>query len=254
MENVGIIGGSGFYTIDAEKIGEVDTPFGKSGEIVLQKSDSKNIYFLARHGKEHSVPPHLINYRANVYALKSLEVTKIFATNAVGSTRDELTPGSFVIPDNIIDLTSGRQSTYFEGTYDKSIPKEFQKVVHVDVSEPFSNLIRQKFIAALEKMQYKYFPKGTIAVSNGPRYETPAEVNLVKILGGDILGMTSAPEVFLAKELAIDYATIAVVTNYGAGMQQTISHQEVVEMFNRKIQQIKDVVFSAIEIISSSVS
>ena len=214
---------------------------------MAQKNTNTTIYFLARHGEQHSVPPHLINYRANIYALHSLGVKSIFATNAVGSCRENLPPGSIVIPDQIMDFTSGRKATFYEGTHDTNVPQEFQQVVHTDVSQPFSEVLRAKYIAALQKLNYNYIERGTIAVNNGPRYETPAEVKMIKILGGDILGMTSAPEAFLAKELNIEYATIAIVTNYGAGMQQVVTHQEVVDMFNQKIQQIKEIVFTAIE-------
>lgn len=242
MNNVGIIGGSGFYGIEGEYIGRVDTPWGQSGDVVLQQKKETSIYFLARHGKGHTVPPHLINYRANIYALKKLGVTHILATNAVGSCRESMKPGDFVIPDNILDFTSGRDQTFYEGAQAGDVPEEFKKVKHTDVTFPFHEETRDLLMKTLERRGIPYHNKGVLAAANGPRYETSAEVKMARQLGGDILGMTSAPEVFLARELGIKYATIAVVTNFGAGMQSNVSHDEVVEIFGQKIELVKKII------------
>ncbi len=241
---IGIIGGSGFYKLGEGESKRHDTPFGMSGEIVEIKEPEfkKPVYFLARHGRDHSVPPHAINYRANIYALHALGVKYVVATNAVGSTQNHIKPGMFGIPDQIIDFTSGRKNTFFTGTADPTVPIDYQRVVHTDVSEPFSLKVRECIRQTLEEMEEVFVGHGTIAVANGPRFETPAEVKMLRMLGADFLGMTSSPEAFLAKELGIEYATIAVVTNYGAGMQHSVTHEEVVEMFQEKIRTLQEVV------------
>lgn len=252
---LGIIGGSGFYRIGDGEKKRLKTPFGISGSIV-QLKDAKNeseLFFLARHGQGHTVPPHLINYRANIYALKTLGVEAIFATNATGSCRDNLKPGSFVVPDQILDFTSGREHTFFLGSgAEDGVPTEFKKVQHTDVTNPFSQTVRVSIMSALKNLKIPYFDKATLSVFNGPRFETAAEVQMSKLLGGDLMGMTSAPEAFLARELGIDYATTAVVTNYGAGMQDKVTHEEVVEIFDEKFPMLKDIIFSAITTYSSS--
>ncbi len=245
---LGIIGGSGFYTMGSGETERISTPFGLSGEIMkMEMEDGNHVYFMARHGKDHTVPPHKINYRANIYALFLKEVQTIIATNALGTTREDIQPGTFVVPDQIIDFTSNRIQTFFMGDSDVTVPQEFKRVVHTDVSIPFSERVRQEIIKVLETQEHPYVPHGTIAVSNGPRFETAAEVKMMRMLGADYLGMTSAPEAFLAKELGIDYATIGVITNFGAGMQAQISHEEVIELFNVKMDVLKQIITSLID-------
>ncbi len=245
---IGIIGGSGFYSFgEGDRIRQ-NTPFGVSGEIIsVDHETGDKIYFLARHGKGHTVPPHRINYRANIYALYILGVKNIIATNAVGTTRENIAPGTFAVPDQIIDFTSNRDHTFFLGDSDVTAPQEFKRVVHTDVSEPFSQPLRNHIIETLKNLGEKFVDHGTIAVSNGPRFETAAEVKMLRLLGADFLGMTSAPEAFLAKELGLEYATIGVVTNFGAGMQQHVTHEEVIEIFNQKMQVLQNIVSSLID-------
>lgn len=245
---IGIIGGSGFYSFgDGERIRQ-NTPFGVSGEIVSMEHESGDkVYFLARHGQGHTVPPHRINYRANIYALYSLGVKKIIATNAVGTTQETILPGTFAVPDQIIDFTSNREHTFFLGDSDVTAPQEFKRVVHTDVSEPFSQPLRTHIIETLKDLDLIFVERGTIAVSNGPRFETAGEVKMLKMLGADFLGMTSAPEAFLAKELGLEYATIGVVTNFGAGMQQHVTHEEVIEIFNQKMQILQNIVRTLVD-------
>lgn len=245
MRKIGIIGGSGFYSIASSPSKRVDTPFGQSGEIVELEEDGVKIFFLARHGKGHSVAPHLINYRANIFALKKLGVSHVIATNAVGSCNLNMEPGHFVLPDQIIDFTSERKHTFYEGADAKGVPDDFKKVEHVDVSEPFNQEVRSMLKIALGEFEQSFHEDGTIGVFNGPRYETPAEIKMAQSMEIDIVGMTSAPEAFLARELDLKYATIAVVTNFAAGMQEKVSHDEVVEMFNDKIEIVKNVTIEA---------
>lgn len=219
---VAVIGGSGFGTAFA--CGEpsaVETEYG-SASVTLGKTDSGAPFvFLARHGAGHTVAPHAINHRANIAALKSMGVTAIYATAAVGALRMELAPGHFVIFDDFLDLTKGPPTTFF------SDPGE---VRHTDMSEPYSMELRTILsktssadrIAAVHS-------NGTYVCVSGPRYETPAEIRMMAALGGDVVGMTGAPEAILAREAGAPYAGVGIVTNYGCGIVKghTLSHAEV---------------------------
>jgi 5'-methylthioadenosine phosphorylase len=240
---IAVIGGSGFYRFFEGEARQNNTPYGESSPITEFQVDGETVFFLPRHGKGHSVPPHLVNYRANIYALHELEVTHIVATNAVGSCRKKIEAGHIVVPDQLIDSTVGRASTFFVGDSDEDIPPEFKTVQHTDVSYPYAGEVRQTLIDALAAREdTTYHSTGTYVCNNGPRFETAAEVNMARLLGGHLLGMTSAPEAFLARELDMDYATICLVTNYGAGMQDSISHEEVLELFNERIEVVRDII------------
>ncbi|OLS28318.1 MAG: putative 6-oxopurine nucleoside phosphorylase [Candidatus Heimdallarchaeota archaeon LC_2] len=244
-----VIGGSGFYNFleDVEnKI--IETPFGEVS-VEVGKIQNKDVIFLPRHGKRHSIAPDQINYRANIFTAHLLKTEMIFATNAVGSIRQSISPGSFVTPDHIIDLTHGRKSTFFDGTglsLTTIKGKKLSGVVHVDVSDLFDlklrNLIKQSGL----KLGMKILEQGTLVVTNGPRFESPAEIKAYGLWGGDFVGMTSAPEAFLAKELGIPYATLAVITNYAAGLQSNVTADEVFELFKSKINDVKSIIKKAI--------
>ena len=178
------------------------------------------VAFLARHGGGHTVPPHKINYRANIAALKKIGVQMILATTATGGLREELRPGTFVILDNFIDFTLGRQGkTFFEET-----------PVHTDFTEPYSPFLREKIIQAAQILNQPIKTTGTYLCGDGPRYETPAEVKLFASWGADVVGMTGVPEATLAREAGLHYASISLVTNPGAGISPLpLSHTEVEE-------------------------
>ena len=226
---IGIIGGSGFYELfnlmNKETI-NVETPFG-SVSVEIGEIADKKVAFLARHGKAHTVPPHKVNYKANAMSMFKLGVSYVIATNAVGSLREHLAPGAIVIPNQIIDFTKNRDYTFFNGSFsikmrDGSIKKG---VVHTDVTEPYCEELRRKIINAASAAGYKIHDGGVYVCTEGPRFETPAEINFFKMIGGDLVGMTASPEVFLFKELEICYASICVVTNYAAGMQKRVTHE-----------------------------
>jgi 5'-methylthioadenosine phosphorylase len=206
--------------------------------------DQNNLFFLPRHGMNYSVPPHKINYRANIFALNTEGITDVIATNAVGSLRKKLSPGSFVLPDQILDFTKNRISTFFEG--------ENGHVVFTDVSQPYSEKVRSAIIKASKRLQIKVYSKATYVCTEGPRYETPAEIRAFKILGADIVGMTSAPEVFLAKELGIEYATIAMITNYAAGMVRSVSHNLILDVMRKSQEKAKLLILESIRILRES--
>lgn len=243
-DKIAIIGGSGVYDMfkKPQKV-SAKTPYGKVDNIRKVTHKDLEVFFLPRHGPKHSVPPHLINYRANIYGLYSLGVTKIFATNAVGSIDMSINPGDFVVPDQLIDMTKNRQQTFFDG----SIKIKFSDgttrggVVHLDYTEPYCPNLRSIYLKAVEDIGQMVYSKGVLVCSEGPRFETPAEISMYQKMGGTLVGMTTIPEATLARELKMCYATVCLVTNYGAGIQEKITHEEVVEIFKQKSEQVKDI-------------
>lgn len=215
-----VIGGTGVYdpkNLIFIKDEEVTTPYGVV-TLKIGKLQDKLIAFLARHGQGHSVPPHRINYRANIFALKKLGVKKIIATAAVGSLKKEFSPGQLVLIDQFIDFTKNRVQTFYEGQ---------EGVLHVDLSEPYCPHLRKTIFNNCPK-DIKLGDKGTYVCTEGPRFETPAEIKMFAKWGGDLVGMTSVPEVVLARELGMCYASIAMVTNYAAGISTSpLTHAEV---------------------------
>ncbi len=253
---VAIIGGSGLYKL-LEKAEHVilDTPFGKTPRIDIGYFGGVRVAFLARHAMPgsmkvaHEVPPHRINFRANIYGLKKLGAEAIIATSACGSLRRELEPGDFVIIDQFIDMTKSRTYTFYDGT---TTPKELlgvdkeDLVVHIDVTEPYCPTLRRILIEACKKVGVKYHERGCYVCTEGPRFETPAEIRFFSAIGADVVGMTNVPEVILARELNIHYATIAVVTNYAAGLQRKVTQEEVIEIFNRSMKKLVKVLEEAV--------
>ncbi len=238
---IAVIGGTGVYDTEIledvqEK--EVKTPFGEV-TFILGSYKGKEVYFMARHGRGHSVPPHKINYRANIWALKEVGVDRIISTAAVGSINKEMNPGSLVLIDQFIDFTKQRPLTFFEG-------KEGE-VVHTDFTEPYCPQLKETIMKAGEGLTYKIFDYGTYVCCEGPRFETPAEIKMFDTWGGDVAGMTNVPEVVLARELGICYATITFVTNYAAGISRDIlTHEEVLEMMGENIKNIRKLIMDSI--------
>jgi 5'-methylthioinosine phosphorylase len=208
-----IIGGSGLTqlaTLEVKGREVVRTPYGDpSGAITLGTIRGAPIAFLARHGYGHTIPPHRVNYRANMWALAQHEVKYVLAVASVGGIRSDLVPGSLAVPDQIIDYTHGREWSYFNGT-DRS-------VVHVDFTQPYCETLRQRLLAAAARAAEPIFSSGTYAATQGPRLETAAEINRLERDGADMVGMTGMPEAGLARELGLCYAAIAVVVNNAAG-------------------------------------
>ncbi|WP_051009345.1 S-methyl-5'-thioadenosine phosphorylase [Thermaerobacter subterraneus] len=220
-----IIGGTGVYDpeiLDDVREETVVTPYGRA-TVRIGKFRGLEVVFLARHGAGHTVPPHKINYRANIYALAALGVRRVIATAAVGSLRQAFGPGHFVLVDQFLDFTKNRVSTFFEGGE--------AGVVHIDVTEPYCPEIRSHLEAAGKALGLPVTNGGVYVCTEGPRFETPAEIRMFERLGGDLVGMTSVPEVVLAREAGLCYATIAMVTNYAAGISgQPLTHEEVLEI------------------------
>ena len=240
----GIIGGSGFYSLSTKGEAKgIETPFGKV-PVMISQIDGKKIAFISRHGKNHSLPPHLVNYRANIFAMHSLGVKQILTTSAVGSMKEDITPGSFVIPDQFIDFTIGRPKTFFDGKFEVELwnGQKRKGVIHIDLTEPYCSDLRSNLIDVSRKISKKVYKNGVYVCTEGPRFETPAEINAFKVLGGTLVGMTSVSECVLARELNICYATICLVTNYAAGMQEKISAEEVFSLFKSKVNQLEEII------------
>lgn len=213
-----IIGGTGVYNAGKSFKRTVKTKYGLV-EIDVLNIDGEEIIFLARHGKGHSVPPHLINYRANIMALKEMGVEYIYATAAVGSCNENYKPGDVVVIQDFIDFTKSRPVTFFEGGD--------EPVKHVDMSNPYCRNLREKFhnIAKEEGLDVK--GDAVYVCTEGPRFETKQEIKMYKTLGGDVVGMTNVPEVILAKELGMCYVTIGIVSNWCTGMKEEIALHDI---------------------------
>lgn len=214
-----IIGGTGIY--DAFEDAKTQFILTAYGEVSydLVKSGDVEIVFLARHGKSHSVPPHRINYRANMMALKMLEVDEVYATCAVGSMNDLFEPGDVVLINDFIDFTKGRVQTYFEG--------DEGKVAHVEMTDPYCSMLRKRFVDHVMSTPLAYKGEAVYVCTEGPRFETAAEIRMFKHLGGDVVGMTNCPESVLAKELGLCYAAVGIITNWCTGIEgkQIEGHQ-----------------------------
>lgn len=234
-----IIGGTGVYDpalLEDSESHIISTPYGDA-KVTIGTYNGRRIAFMPRHGASHSIPPHKINYRANIMALKQIGVTQVFSTAAVGSLRRELRPGSLVVIDSFLDFTKTRIATFFDE----------HQVVHVDVSEPYCPRLREHLRVAGHQLGIHLHHGGTYVCTEGPRFETPAEIRMFQAMGGSVVGMTNVPEVVLAKEAELCYATVCMVTNFGAGMTtQPVTHQEVIEEMGRNVEKIRRLFFHAI--------
>jgi 5'-methylthioadenosine phosphorylase len=208
-----IIGGSGLTqlaNLDITHRRAVRTPYGEpSGAITFGNLRGRPVMFLARHGYGHTIPPHEVNYRANLWALRHEGASEVVSVASVGGIRSDLGPGTIAVPDQIIDYTCGRPSTYFEGG---DVP-----VKHVDFTEPYTESLRLRLLAAARACGEHVVEGGTYATTQGPRLETKAEIDRLERDGAHLVGMTGMPEAVLARELELAYATIAVVVNHAAG-------------------------------------
>lgn len=236
--SVAIIGGTGLTSLAGLEITHrevVHTPYGEpSGPITHGLLHGKEILFLARHGYGHTIPPHRVNYRANIWAMKHLGVERLLAVAAVGGLTSEMAPQRIVFPDQIIDYTWSRQHTFFE--------VDLTSVTHVDFTYPYDADLRAKLIEAAQRAKIDAVDGGTYGATQGPRLETAAEVRRMRNDGCDLVGMTGMPEAALARELGLAYATCAVVANWGAGAgseQGPISMDDIRENVDRGMQQVR---------------
>lgn len=237
VADVGVIGGSGLYALlqDATEH-EVSTPYGPpSDKITVAEVSGRKVAFLPRHGRDHRYPPHKIPYRANLWALRSLGVRQIIAPCAVGGLRPELGPGTFVVPDQLIDRTSGRDQTYYD-----------EGAVHVNFADPYCPQGRATILAAA--LPVAPLDGGTMIVVEGPRFSTRAESRWFTSIGGAIVNMTGHPEAVLARELALCYSSIALVTDLDAGVEgeHGVTHEEVFRVFGENTTKLREVLLRAV--------
>jgi 5'-methylthioinosine phosphorylase len=213
VSELAIIGGTGLTSLNGLEITNreiLHTPYGEpSGPLVFGELSGVKVMFLPRHGPGYTIPPHKINYRANIWALKERGANRIIAINAVGGIRSDMTPGRIVIPDQIIDYTWARINTYFE--------EGLNQVTHIDFTQPYCEELRQFLIAGSKRTGLDVVIGGTYATTQGPRLETAAEIDRLERDGCDLVGMTGMPEASLARELELCYASCAVVANMAAG-------------------------------------
>jgi 5'-methylthioadenosine phosphorylase len=240
--HLAIIGGTGVYRLAGAATGERERVRTRWGEAEVRSGEisGHEVSFLARHGTGHSIPPHRVNYRANVAALKQLGCTAVIATSAVGSLRRDLPPGAFVAADQFLDFTKARTTTFYDG-------EDEHGVKHVDVTDPYCPNVRRWLIEGGAEVGESCVDGGTYLCAEGPRFETAAEVRLFAQWGADMVGMTGVPEVVLAREVGLCYATLCLVTNLGAGLaDEHPSHQEVTELMERRLQALEAVLLAAV--------
>lgn len=236
-----IIGGTGFYEMgEGEEEVAVGTPYGL---VVVYRGrlGDRPVFFLPRHGLSHGIPPHRVNYRGHIWALRELGVTNILASGAVGSMCEAMPPGSLVAINQFLDFTRSRPATFFDG--------EGGQVVHMDMTEPYCSHLRQELAAAAAAVGQELHSEGVYVCAEGPRFETPAEIRMFRQLGGDVVGMTGVPEVVLARELGMCYAAVATVTNWAAGVaKEPLRHDEVSQFMSRHTTRLRQLFRAVVEV------
>lgn len=234
---IGIIGGTGFYSFLADPaLVTVDTPFGEaSAPVAVGELAGRRVAFLPRHGAEHQFPPHRVNYRANLWALRSVGVRQVLAPSAVGSLRPELGPGIVVVPDQVVDRTSGRPHTVYDTN---------GSVVHASFGDPYCPRGRRAVVGARDDV----VDGGTLVVINGPRFSSRAESVWHAAQGWSVVGMTGQPEASVARELALCFTCVTLVTDHDAGVEggEAVTHAEVLERFAATIDGLKDLLATAV--------
>ncbi|MFF5249114.1 S-methyl-5'-thioadenosine phosphorylase [Streptosporangium sp. NPDC000095] len=235
--DIGVIGGSGFYSLldDATEV-EITTPYGPPSDVVtVGRIGGRSVAFVPRHGRDHRFPPHRIPYRANLWALRSLGVRQVLAPSAVGSLRAEIGPGALVVPDQLVDRTIGRPQTYYDAG----------GVVHVSFADPYCPLGRAAAISTARSSEgWETVDGGTLVVIEGPRFSTRAESRWFSGNGWSIVGMTGFPEAILARELALCYTTLSLVTDHDAGVEagEGVTHEEVLSFFATNVGRMRSLI------------
>ncbi|MDQ6986429.1 MAG: S-methyl-5'-thioadenosine phosphorylase [Mariprofundaceae bacterium] len=234
-KRIGIIGGSGLYDIKGVEILDelqIETPWGKpSDTLTLARFGDQEVIFLPRHGRGHRIPPHAINYRANIYAMKLAAVSQIISVSAVGSLREDIAPGDFVIIDQFVDRTHGRPSTFFEGPL----------VAHVSMANPVCAALRKRLLAACRSAGISVHDGGCYLTMQGPQFSSRAESELYRSWGMDVIGMTNLPEAKLAREAELCYATVAMCTDYDCWHEEEddVSVQNLLETMHGNVRKAK---------------
>jgi len=246
---IGVFGGSGFYSfLDIKEEFYVDTPYGApSDKIVIGAHEGIDVAFIPRHGRNHSIPPHMINYRANVFAMKEIGVKRLFGPCSAGSLQSYIKPGDFVICDQFIDRTNSRKDTFYDGPITR----------HVSSASPYCPDLRKVVIESAAEIGISCHDKGTIVVIQGPRFSTKAESRWFSSQGWEVVNMTQYPECYLARELEICYVNISLITDYDAGLESNpeikpVTYEEVMRVFKDNNDKLRKLLFKAIPKISGS--
>jgi 5'-methylthioadenosine phosphorylase len=239
--HVGIIGGSGLYDpgiVENPVEVRVSTPYGSpSDAIMVGEVSGVKVAFLPRHGRGHTIPPHRINYRANIWAMKQLGVKWVVSVSAVGSLREDYRPGDFVVPDQFIDMTKGRTYTFYDGPV----------TVHVSMADPFCEDLRAKIIEVTRGLGYPLHDRGTYICIEGPRFSTRAESRVWReVFKADVIGMTLVPEVNLACEAELCYATLAMVTDYDVWAERPVTASSVEEVMRTNVSRAREILYRLI--------
>jgi len=240
---IGIFGGTGIYDSglfeNAQEV-DVDTPFGKpSDTITVGIFKGRKIAFLPRHGKKHTISPHMINFKANIWAFKELGVTRIIAPSAVGSLKEELEPGHFALPSQFLDFTKSRDGSF----------SEEGRVIHISVSDPFCPELQSSILQVTDKQDLKMHKDCTYVCIEGPRFSTKAESKFYRSTGADIIGMTLVPECQLAREAQICYASISTVTDYDVWAEKPVTAKQVFETLSKNVEKTKAILTELIDIV-----
>ena len=230
---IGIFGGTGIYDSgllkDSKEI-SVDTPYGKTSDsITVGEFNGKKVAFMPRHGKKHTIPPHLINFRANIWAFKELGVKRIIAPSAVGSLKEEFEPGNLALPSQFIDFTKSRKGTFSEDG----------RVIHISVADPFCPELQKVILNVAKKQEIKIHQDCTYVCIEGPRFSTKAESRFFRTTGADIIGMTLVPECQLAREAQICYVSLSTVTDYDVWAEKPVTAKEVMETLAKNVEMTK---------------
>ena len=242
LAKIGVFGGSGFYKFleDIEEV-KVETPYGMpSDNLLIGKIGKHSVAFMPRHGRNHTILPHLINYRANVWAMKSVGVERVICPCASGSLQKHIKPGEFVICDQFVDWTDGRKTTFFEGPI----------VTHPSPADLYCPELRALAIKTAKELGIKVHETGTMTVINGPRFSTKAESKFFTNQGWEVIGMTAFPENYLVKEMDMCPLNISLITDHDCGLVgdvPPVSHHEVIRVFNDNLVNLKNLLFRMIE-------
>ena len=238
---IGIFGGTGIYDsglLKESKEITIDTPYGKTSDsITIGEFNGRKVAFMPRHGKKHTIPPHLINYRANIWAFKELGVKRIIAPSAVGSLKDELEPGHFALPSQFIDFTKSRKGSF----------SEEGRVIHISVADPFCPELQNIVADVIKDEDVVVHKDCTYICIEGPRFSTKAESKFFRTTGADIIGMTLVPECQLAREAQICYMSISTVTDYDVWAEKPVTAKEVMETLSKNVEATKTVLSKLID-------
>ena len=239
---IGIFGGSGFYSFleDVEEV-DIETPYGKpSAPLTVGDVEGRRVAFIPRHGRQHQFPPHRVPYRANLAAMKAIGVERVIGPCAAGSLQPRVAPGHFVVCDQLVEYTSGREDTFFDGP----------ETTHVGFADPYCPTMRDVAIGEGRGLDLDLHDRGTVVVVQGPRFSTRAESEFYRSQGWEVINMTQYPEAILARELELCFLNVSLITDYDVGVEgedvEGVSHELVIKVFNENLGKLRDLLFRVI--------